>query len=331
MSKLDDYLLKALRLEGSTIHEEVRTEAGRIDLVLRNGDDAYIVEVKTETAGMDALGQVHLYTQNPDLLGPFQPTGRVRGVLVAPSFSRNVEALAAKMNIATVAIPMRLLGDRATNLLPITKPKAWNVVAEVVAQGHNPGVRRLSDETDTSLGWTSGVVRGLQARGILSEDGAVHKDGLLRLLDQVASERPFEKLRVGSVDTGLHDWDDAIEHLRHQWADIDEHLSPPGFHLCGRTAAMEYDDHLLHHSSIQAYANDSDTLEAAMQGLHNDGGIRFTVYMPDRPLAPGSKGEGPRKCVSLRQALLDVAGMGYSSRDTALRLVEVMQREHQGS
>lgn len=331
MGQLDEYLLKTLRLEGRVIHEEVRTEVGHIDFVIEDGADTYLVEMKAETAGMDALGQVHLYTQNPALLGPYEPTGRVRGVLAAPSFSRNVEALAAKMHITTVSIPMRLLGGRAINLLPITKPKAWNVVAEVVAQGHNPGVRRLADEVDTSLGWTSGVVRGLQSRGILSEDGDVPRDGLLRLLDQVASERPFEKLRVGSVETGIHDWEDAIGHLQHQWPDIVENLSPPGFHLCGRTAAMEYDDVLLHHSTIQVYANDSDTLEAAMQGLHNDGGVRFTVYMPDRPMAPGAKGEGPRKCVSLRQALLDVAGMGYSARDTALRLVEALQSEHQRS
>ncbi len=331
MGQLGEYLLKKLRLEGRTVHEDVRTPVGFIDFVIDDGADAYLVKIHSETAGMDALGQLHLFTQHPDMLGLLQPMGKVRGVLAAPSFSRNVEALAAKMEVATIVIPMRLLAARATNLLPITKPKAWNVVAAVVAQGHNPGVRRLAHETETSLGWTSGVVRGLQARGILSEDGEMPKSGLLRLLDQVASERPFEKLRVGSVDTGIHDWEDAIGHLHQQWEDIQEHLNPPGFHLCGRTAAMEYDDHMLHHSSIQVYANDSNTLEVAMQGIHDGGGVRFTIYKPDRPLAPGSKGDGPRKCISLRQAFLDVAGMGYAARDTALRLAEVLQREHQES
>lgn len=331
MEQLGEHLVKALRLQDVSIHPDIQTDAGRLDLIIRSGDDAYLVEVKASTATIESLGRLHLLATHPEMLGSFRPPGRVTAVLAAPSFARSVEALAKRTGIETVAVPMTLLRDRATDLAPLTRPKAWNVVVEVLRQGHNPGVRRLAKASGTSVGWTSGIVRSLEARTILDQDGELDDNGILRLLDQVATERPLEKLCQGTVETGIHDWDDAMGHLYSQWFDIVEQLEPPGFYQCGQTAALAYSDHIQHHAAIQAYAYDADTLTAAMEGLHQGGGVQFKVYRPDRPMSIGTQGDGPKRRCSLPQTLLDVAGMGYAARDSALKLVEVLQNGHQGT
>lgn len=51
-------------------------------------------------------------------------------------------------------------------------------------------------------------------------------------------------------------------------------------------------------------------------------GIKVRVYKPDRDVFSDTRYTGEIRLVSPAQALLDLAGLGYSGRDLTLKLVE---------
>ncbi len=329
MGELEDYIGRALRLKRPSFQRGVETDAGQLDLLVRDGDRTFVCEIKAATGTVESMGRIHLVAQYPDLLGAQRPPGEVTAVVVAPSWARNVEALAQRIGILTVTAPMGLLRNLTPESAPITTPKAWNVVTEIIRMGFNPGVRQLAKASGTSTGWTSGIVRSLQARGIIEGDGSLRDTGILLLLDRVANERPLDSLRRVTFSTSLANWEDADEALRRHWPEIIGRLNPPDFYRCGQTAAMIHVDHILRHDAVQLYARDSATLRYFFEGEQpGEHGVQFIIYEPDRNMEDGAQGKGPKRYVSLSQTLLDVAGMGYAARDTALKLVEALHSGH---
>lgn len=323
MDELIDHLRRELGVPNAQVHQGVRTRAGVVDLLLAGPDATYVIEVKARAPPRDALAQLSLYISHPSLLEEAAANAHLQGVLVAPAFPRAIQELAQEIGIRLIEAPLDILPEGIGPRALLTKPKAWSVVIAVLQERGTPSIRHLAGRAGASTGWTSNILRTLQSKGLLDEDGQPSKDILPRLFDHVATERPLKRLERTRISTGIDDWAEFQLTIQTQWSHIMGRMTKSGMWVCGQSAAMGYTDYIMRHDRLQVYAHDAQAIKRVFEG--RKGGIEIVVYEPDRNVGPDSTMRDGWLTVSHEQALLDVAGMGYSARDTATKLAEALR------
>lgn len=296
----------------------------RLDLVLTTDQGVWVIEVKDNTPGPEAVSHLQVLCQKYKSTTSKQS---VIGVLVAPVIPQSVREWARALDLQTLEVPRRLVaGAGAKSRVPLTTQKSWQVFSTLLRRPVVGGVRELQEKSGVSLGWVHKVLTELQAQGI------VHAErGIIRIVDEeaafdvVAAERPLRALHKVSMDTGISRWDELVAALERSLHAQDAAGRPIYPLIAAQTAAMAYTNAVVRHDRFQIYA--PDPVERYFPDAK--GGIPLMIYRPDRAMDAWPETRqidgGKFHVTNIEQTLLDVLGGGYGQRETAHALLEVMR------
>jgi len=284
----------------------------RPDHIIRDGDALYLVDVRNyaterSVANLALLKQLLKDTK-----------GRIRYVLAAKNISGGVRALAEKIPILVVQLPLNIPLNVSDEEGRITTENAWKVVTALLSV-QLTSIRQLSKTTGVSYGWAHGITNRLISKGIAEKfNGQVRITNHGKLLNAVSLERPMAGMNKGVIRTGYSSSHDAaagltglLEKSRIQFA------------FTGFTAASIYMGSAVRHDAVYLYLSDiRDYPMLKSNEARNLRGIRVHVYKPDRDVTSGSQKVQEVRVVSKEQALLDMAGFGRSGGELALEMAK---------
>ena len=322
MEQLELYLIDRLRLPGKSLKREPTIDSVRPDFVARDGQTLYVIEVKARRATENDVAQLALYRA---LLEARHPNLKIRPILVSREVPPTVDALLRKIGAEALEPPPQLIsggsyrsrGSASREASRLTGPKSWRVVCRLV-QLRTASIRQLALRSNVSYAWAHATVQKLVREGIAAQQGPIVRFlNAEKLLNGVAWERPFEKLRLDTVPS---EYDNAFEAAR-QLTRILKRAGVP-FAFTARTSSTLRTGYSRQFKSVDLDLNEDDL------GLLGSGGgkVQINVFRPDRPLEELESIQGILMA-SWHLTLLDTAGLGFSSRDLALELVKPYARE----
>jgi DNA-binding Lrp family transcriptional regulator len=201
----------------------------------------------------------------------------------------------------------------------VTSERSWAVASGLLA--HGPiSIKRLAGLVHVSYGWTHKVVEHLLTTGIAKRDGynvrIVDAD---RLLNGAAWERPTTNMIFHEVEVGAES-SYALARF------IEERMNGkevPYAFAC-YLPGMLYTGYSIGYSSLQAYIRpeDSGLLNDVVASMGTKGGIMLQLMRPDRDVFSSTKEVDGLQITSPGQTLLDLAGLGYSSKDLTKAMLE---------
>ncbi len=299
--ELTSFIQEALGIKGASIKERVNLPGGATaDAIIKTPSTLYVVEVKSGLPRQDAVAQLALVAK---LAQKAYPGLTVTPLLVVRNAPESVRASLKEIEGILVEVPPQLLpqSDRPKGLVPLTTERAWRVVTSLLRQ-------RVAK-----------VVSELKTRGIVETNGGLRLTDPAKLLDIVPSERPFEKLRFGTVQSAYTDAREAAVELTRLLSKPPGRKNPFAFAFGGWTAAGLYTGYAHRHDVLDLYAVSNDIQPYIGE---KGGGIPVRLYSPDRPLLEEAQKVENVRVVSRDIALLDIAGMGFSAHDLAMMLLQ---------
>jgi DNA-binding Lrp family transcriptional regulator len=291
-----------------------------VDLVIEDGVKRFIVEIKSrvkvDTIARLVLLKELLQKQNKNVSDNFF-------VAAGKVFPPDVEKLAKWMDIKLVTIPYNVRYqinkyDYFPGKTKVTSEKSWKIITRLLKEKMT-SIRQLSIMENVSYGWAHATVKNLIAQGIVTKKGNyVSITDINKLLNGVAWERPFENLLAGEINIEYHDAFKAAQELS-----IILKNNGIKFAFTSYTAGGLYTGYALRHDSVYLYIekNDVDFFKKMFENPEKKG-IKARIYAPDRELFNNTKDIEGVRLVSPAQALLDLAGLGYSGRDITKAVVE---------
>lgn len=289
------------------------------DLVLREGGQVFVVEVKAGRADLQAVGQLCMYR---DVLARARSWDEedIQLVLAAKSVPAGVEEVLAILKGHVVELPANLEIEATQSSVPlgktqVTTDKAWRVICTLLERPV-PSINQLHRDAGVSYGWTHKTVKNLEKLGVVGrESGLLTVTDRSRLLNGVAWERPLEALQTFELSTGFESVEEGGRELTHA---LDRAGSE--FAFTAHTAASLYTGHGFRSDRAYLYATDTDLV----QELVGEGdGPTLVVYEPDRRLEETQLREAIR-LASPCQVLLDLAGMGPKAVDLRRAMVDYL-------
>jgi len=317
--ELTSFIQEALGIKGASIKERVNLPGGATaDAIIKTPSTLYVVEVKSGLPRQDAVAQLAFVAK---LAQKAYPGLTVTPLLVVRNAPESVRASLKEIEGILVEVPPQLLpqSDRPKGLVPLTTERAWRVVTSLLRQRVAKSVRALATSSGVSIGWVYQVVSELKTRGIVETNGGLRLTDPAKLLDIVPSERPFEKLRFGTVQSAYTDAREAAVELTRLLSKPPGRKNPFAFAFGGWTAAGLYTGYAHRHDVLDLYAVSNDIQPYIGE---KGGGIPVRLYSPDRPLLEEAQKVEKVRVVSRDVALLDIAGMGFSAHDLAMILLQ---------
>jgi DNA-binding Lrp family transcriptional regulator len=277
------------------------------DLIIRNGNTTLLIEVKSAPT----LRSLSSLTLMRDLLGKRED---VEYVLASKYIPSSVAEAAKRIGVRVIMLPSGLSISNDSGGGKITTAKAWRAVSRLLEE-KTCSIRKIAQKEELSYGWTYSTIKKLEEIGVVARDGFVVKilnpDALLNV---VAWERSLEDLRIGTIKTVFTSVQEAAEAL----SSSSNHWDIP-LAFTGLTAATAYSGYSAKHDAAYCYIN-KENFEMFKNDLSGNG-IDIIFYKPDRDVFKDARVLNGVKLVSPSQTLLDLAGMGYVARDTALEMV----------
>lgn len=287
------------------------------DLVLRRGEEVYVIELKTGRADLRSVGQLCFYR---DLIARSEGLGenKIRIVLAAKAVPEGVREALEGVGGSTVRLPpdLELPQDQASIPLgktQVTTPKAWRVVCTLLARPA-PSINQLHEDSEVSYGWTHRTVKNLEELGVLGRDsGLLTLTDRSKLLNGVAWERPFDSLKTRELATDF-------ESVERGGRELTRALGRSGttFAFTAHTAAALHTGYAFRSDAFYLYVDDPDLVPDLVE---EGDGPKLFLYEPDRPLERTELVEDVR-LASRCQVLLDLAGMGPKAADMTRAMVE---------
>lgn len=319
-----DYIKHALSISDSAtierdilISEEFPFTAA---MVIEDGPKMYIIEI-TSRLTIEKIGhQLVIKT----ILKDTELRGRdAEFVIASKIISPDIEKMAHACDIRIIALPYRAHVKETEKsgvrrIEKISSAKSWKIVTALLTE-KGCSIRHLALKTNVSYGWTHATVQSLIAKGIVVEvNNHVQLQDIPKLLNGIAWERPFEKLFYHEV---LLPDIDAQSAARTITAMCEKQGTDCAF--TGFTAGGMYTKYGFRHDTVYVYIqNDHIGPFLTSFGEVERSGIKVRVYKPDRDVFSDTRVREEIRFVSPAQALLDLAGLGYSGRDLTLKLVE---------
>ncbi|VVB85070.1 Uncharacterised protein [uncultured archaeon] len=292
----------------------------RVDLVIEDGNNRFLVEVKTR-ANIDTIARLVLLkelfrNQNADL-------SHIFFVIASKIFTPDIEKIASQTNIKLVTIPRNIEHptqkyDNIPDNVKVSSEKAWKVITRLLKEKMT-SIRQLSIIEKVSYGWAHATVKSLINQGITTKKGNyVSIYDTNKLLNGVAWERPFENLYAGEITIGYPDAFKAAQELSYI-------LKNKGikFAFTSYTSGGLYTGYAIRHDTVYLYLEkkEMDFFINTFKEPENQG-IKVRIYIPDREVFNDTREKEGIKVVSPSQTLLDMAGLGYSGRDITKAMVE---------
>jgi hypothetical protein len=349
---LRDTLHARYRQEVRAIHEPSLASEIRPDFLGRLADGSLLVveavnRIATPTDVVRLVGtaqvvEAHARTRPRRAGSASHPTEML---LLAPSFSTEARRTAALARVTLQVLPSlairlpEMQGRLPQTRVPLTSDPSWNVVSQLISRGRFPTVRALATASKSSYAWTHTVVAYLASLSLVRRTGnAVEISEMQRLLDYVGMERPMLGLR--SLELPVAEGIPAPELIR-----LVRELFPSvgSMSVCGLSAASAHGSALEFPQVLQVYAevpHDVRNALAHKTTLHPGGVLttharrpgdvpaadvggsaRLEFYRPDRDVASAASALSGAPVVSLRQTLLDCAGLGSAGHRAIVQLV----------
>jgi hypothetical protein len=296
------------------------------DLTIEDGNRLIIIELKY-TARFEAVSQLFLYKT---ILKKEMVNRDIVAVLMAKAVNPEIERVAEEHDVTVIRLPPNIsVSDRSPisieNKLQktkVTSEKSWKVVCSLLRNKYYT-IRQVSIKEKVSYGLAHLVIRNLQEKGIVE-----NKMGFFEILDPkklfngIAWERPFERLHYEEFRTH---YDNSYAAAKA----ISEYLVACGIEhaFTGLTAGSLYTGHGIRYDAAYLYLNkeDFDTLKATFYSDDaniEEKGVKIHIYSPDRDVFSNVQQLESVTVVSPSQALLDLAGLGYSGMDMTNALAE---------
>ncbi|MDO8727202.1 MAG: hypothetical protein Q7J35_14125 [Candidatus Methanoperedens sp.] len=292
----------------------------RVDMVIEDGNNRYLVEVKSK-ASIETIAQLVLLkelfrNENQDISGIFL-------VIAGNVFTPEIEKIANQTNIILVTIPRNIEQpaqkyDHSPGKIKVTSEKSWKVITRLLAEKMT-SIRQLSLLENVSYGWAHATIKSLLSQGVVTrKENYVSISDANKLLNGVAWERPFENLFADEINI---EYQDAFKAA----SDISHILKNNGikFAFTSYTAAGLYTGYAIRHDAVYLYLekNEMDFFKNTFRVTEKQG-IKARIYAPDRDVFADTREKEGIMIVSPSQSLLDLAGLGYSGRDITKAMVD---------
>ncbi len=292
----------------------------RVDMVIEDGNNRYLVEVKSR-ASIDTIANLVLLkelsrNENQDISVIFL-------VIAGNVFTPEIEKIANKTGIILVTIPRNIEQpvqkyDHSPGKIKVTSEKSWKIITRLLAE-KTTSIRQLSILEKVSYGWAHATIQSLLSQGVVTrKENYVSISDTNKLLNGVAWERPFENLFADEINIEYQDAFKSASELSHI-------LKNNGikFAFTSYTAAGLYTGYAIRHDAVYLYLekNEIDFFKNTFKATENQG-IRARIYVPDRDVFGDVREKEGILIVSPSQTLLDMAGLGYSGRDITKAMVE---------
>ena len=287
----------------------------KADLVIEEFSKKYFIEITSrltiEKIGRQLAIKKILRNRNAEF------------VIASKLISPDAEKIAHACDIRIIALPYRTHVKESEKsdvrrIEKISSAKSWKVVIALLTE-NECSIRHLSKKTNVSYGWTHATVQSLIAKGIvIGVNNYVKLQDIPKLLNGIAWERPFEKLFYN--EAVLPD-SDALSAARTITRMCDTQNIDCAF--TSFTAGGMYTKYGFRHDTVYVYIA-KENLDPFLKSFAapDTTGIKIRVYKPDRDVFSDTRIIEEMRLVSPAQALLDLAGLGYSGRDLTLKLVE---------
>jgi len=292
----------------------------KADLIIEDSSKKYIIEIKSRLT-IDTIGR-QLVLKNL-LRNTESPNKYAEFVIASKLISPDTEKIAHSCDIRIIALPYR--ADISEHEKPdvrriekISSAKSWKIVIALLTE-KECSIRHISMKANVSYGWTHATVKSLIAKGIVVEvNNYVKLQDIPKLLNGIAWERPFEKLYYNEVVLPENDAMSAALTITRMCDKQDIDCGFTSF-----TAGGIYTKYGFRHDTVYVYIS-KENLDPFLKSFDasDTQGIKVRVYKPDRDVFSDTRITEDIRLVSPAQALLDLAGLGYSGRDLTLKLVE---------
>ena len=295
----------------------------RPDMLIEDGNRRFLVEIRSKI-NVDAIAQLVLQKEILQKQDKYDTNTHlvIAGKFIAP----DIEKIAGQVGVQLLTIPRNVrLPDHKTANAPgkvkVTSEKSWKIVSRLLKEKMT-SIRQLSIIEGISYGWAHATVQSLIGQGIVTKKGNyVTISDVNKLLNGISWERPFENLFVKEINTGYNDATLAAQELSHMLEN-----SGIKFAFTGYTAGGLYTGYAVRHDSIYIYLEKDEidlfTKTFQTNGTTENKGIKVKIYVPDRVVFDNVVEKEGIKVVSPAQALLDLAGLGYSGMDITKAMVD---------
>jgi len=290
------------------------------DLVIEDYTKKYIIEIKSRLT-IDTIGRQLVLKKLMQSSG--SKNRYAEFVIASKLISPETEKIAHSCDIRIIPLPYRSDIPNSgkvdvRRIEKISSAKSWKIVIALLTEKES-SIRHIAMKANVSYGWTHATVKSLVAKGIVAEvRNYVTLQDIPKLLNGIAWERPFEKLFYNEVTLPEND---ALSAARTITRMCDRQNIDCGF--TSFTAGAMYTKYAFRHDAIYVYIR-KDNLDPFVRSFDSADahGIKVRVYKPDRDVFSDAQLTEEIRLVSPAQALLDLAGLGYSGRDLTLKLVE---------
>lgn len=291
-----------------------------VDMVIEDGNNRYFVEVKSK-ATIDTIANLVLLREL--LINENQDISSIFFVIAGKVFTPDVEKIANQTSIILVTIPRNIEHptqkyDHSPGNIKVTSEKSWKVITRLMKE-KTTSIRQLSILEKVSYGWAHATIQSLLSQGVVTrKENYISISDTNKLLNGVAWERPFENLFADEINIEYQDAFKAASELSHI-------LKNNGikFAFTSYTAAGLYTGYAIRHDTVYLYLdkNEIDFFKNTFKEAEKQG-IKARIYAPDRNVFADAREKEGILIVSPSQALLDLAGLGYSGRDITKAMVE---------
>ncbi|MCK9308135.1 MAG: hypothetical protein M0P17_11490 [Methanoculleus sp.] len=291
------------------------------DIVFKDGERLYFVEVKSNVTSIDTIARMQLlrelwHRREPD-------RSAVELVLATRTIRPREEQLARELGIRVIKLPRTLGPALQSEFKPskskITSEKSWKIVSRLLKEKCT-SIRQLALQEDVSYGWAHKTINVLMSQGIAKKnDSYVQISDVKKLLNGIAWERPMKNLNVAEIPISFSDSIPAARDITSMLSD--QNVS---FAFTGYTAGGLYTGYAVRQDAVYLYL-DKKHLDLFREIFSEPGrsSIRAWIYAPDRDVFTDTRQKEGITVVSPAQTLLDLAGFGYSVMDLTRAMVDM--------
>jgi len=290
------------------------------DLAIDDSGLTYIIEIKRFIT-LDTLSSLNL--QRSLWVGQGNDISRLRFVCVGIRATKEAKEAGELLGITVITVPWEMpvfdTPKEGAQAVKPTSPKAWRIIAELLRLKET-SIRQLSLNAGVSYGWAHATIKTLESKGIVSNTGGyVTISDVPKLLNGIAWERVFQ--RLGPFLPVTIPKEDPLAAARGITDLCAERSIPIAF--TSFTAGELYTGYATRHDAIYLYVpRDNRKPLSDIISTNDKDGLQVFFYLPDRDVFNDSRIINGIRVVSPAQLLLDLAGLGYSGKDIAMKMVE---------
>jgi hypothetical protein len=290
------------------------------DLAIDDGPDRYVIEIKKKLSTV-SISMINLYK---DLISKRSDKYRYHYIIICKVSAPIEEAIAKAAGIDVLLLPpgakMPDTGvSKPSAGIKLTSKKSWAAISSLLKEKMS-SIRQISLKEHISYGWAHKTIEALLSQGIAArKDNFIFISDVNKLLNGIAWERPFENLFIREIKLRGKSAFDASRYVSLVTKKDNIDCSFTSY-----TAAGLYTGYSVRGDTAYAYVKKQDIdrlIDLLSEDITNDG-VAVRLYVPDRDVFNESRELEEVRVVSPGQALLDIAGQGYSSKDVTKAMVE---------